>query len=362
MKKLLVPILFATISFYSHAQIAGNAVTASGNINYNNPGYNPNPVDLNINSYSSSFSSLLEANVMLNVKATSFTAIFSLTQVGKTVEEAETAMKLRVELFKAILNQNNNGAQYVFADPVSMVPTYEMELTEKKLSKTYNEVPTGFEIKKNIHITFREQNQINDIISVAAKAEVYDLVKVDYNVDNKDAILQQLRGEALAILMEKKKVLEQAGIFTRFTNVGEKQGSAFPMERYAQYTAYKTGTAPYQLASYRKDKPAPTVQYNYADKQKTIYYEKVSDKQFDKVINPVVYEPMVQVYFSLKGQYIIYDPIKEKEDKAYSDKVREFQLKEMELNLDLKRKQLNLPAAKPEPARTNNPKVKVQID
>ena len=237
-----------------------------------------------------------------------------------------------------------------------------MELTEKKLSKTYNEIPSGFEIKKNVHITFGEQDQINDIVSVAAKAEVYDLVKVDYNVDNKDAILQQLRGEALAILIEKKKVLEQAGIYTRFTNVGEKHGSAFPMERYAQYVAYKTGTAPYQLASYQKNKPTPTVQYNYADKQKTIYYEKVSDKQFDKVMNPVVYEPMVQVYFSLKGQYVIYDPVKEKEDKAYNDKIKEFQLKEMELNIDLKRKQLNLPPAKPESVRTTTPKVKVQID
>ena len=42
---------------------------------------------------------------------------------------------------------------------------------------------------------------------------------------------------------------------------------------------------------------------------------------------------------------------KEKADKAYNDKVKEYQLKEMELNLDLKRKQLNLPPAKPEPVK-----------
>lgn len=351
MKKLFIPFSFSLISISSLAQIAGNAVTSAGNNIYNNPNYGPAPVDLNITPYSSSFSQLMEANIMINVKATSFVATFSLTQFAKTVEEAEAAMKSRTELFRNMLQQTNSGAQYVFVDPVSMVPTYEMELTEKKLSKTYNEVPSGFEIKKNVHITFKEQNQVNDIISIAAKAEVYDLVKVDYNVDDKDAILEQLRNEALRILMDKKKVMEQAGIFTRFTNVGEKQGSAFPSERYSQYTAYKASTAPYQLVNYKKDKPV-TVQYNYADKQKTVYYEKVTDKQFDKVINPVVYEPMVQIYFSLKGQFVIVDPEKEKADKAYNDKVREFQLKEMELNLDLKRKELHLPPAKPVPVRS----------
>lgn len=352
MKKIFIPLCFSLACISAQAQIAGNAVvTSAGNNIYNNPNYGPAPVDLSITPYSSSFSQLIEANVMINVKASSFVATFSLTQFAKTVEEAEAAMKSRTELFRNMLTQSNSGAQYVFVDPVSMVPTYEMELTEKKLSKTYNEVPSGFEIKKNVQITFREQNQINDIISIAAKAEVYDLVKVDYNVEDKDAILEQLRNEALRILMDKKKVMEQAGIFTRFTNVGEKQGSAFPSERYTQYTAYKASTAPYQLVNYKKGQPAQTVQYNYADKQKTVYYEKVTDKQFDKVINAVVYEPMVQVYLSLKGQFVIYDPEKEKADKAYNDKVREYQLKEMELNLDLKRKQLDLPPLKPAPAR-----------
>lgn len=347
MKKLFLPVCFSIVSIASFAQTAGNAVVSSaGNNIYNNPGYSPAGVDLNITPSGSSFSQLLEANVMINVKASSFVAIFSLTQFAKTVEEAETAMKSRTDLFRNMLQQTNSGAQYVFVDPVSMVPTYEMELTEKKLSKTYNEVPNGFEIKKNVHITFKEQNQINDIITIAAKAEVYDLVKVDYNIDDKDAIMEQLRNEALRIIMDKKNVMEKAGIFIRFNNVGEKIGSAFPSERYSGYTAYKAGTAPYQLASYRKDKTPPAVQYNYADKQKTVYYEKVNDKQFDKVINPVVYEPMVQVYFSLKGQFVIYDPEREAADKKYSEKLRELQLKEMELNYELKRKELNLPVVK----------------
>jgi uncharacterized protein YggE len=351
MKKLvsILPLFFVALLLNESAtaQIAGNEVFAEKNVLYNNPSYQSNPVDLSIQQYNSSFSPLLEANVMINVKADSYVAIFSLTQYAKTIEEAEAAMRTRTQIFTSLLQQKNIGEQNIFIDPVSMVPTYETELTEKKLSKTFNEVPTGFEMKKNVHITFKDQHQINDIITTAAKAEVYDLVKVDYNVEGKDAIIEQLRNEALGILMNKKMVLEKAGIHTRFVNVGEKQGSAFPGERYSQYVAYKAGTAPYQIANSRKDKPIQTVQYNYADKQKTVYYDKVTDKQFDKIIHPTVGEPMVQIYFSLKGQFVIYDPEKELADKIYNDKIKQLQLKEMEMNLDLRKKEAEWRIARP---------------
>jgi uncharacterized protein YggE len=355
-KTILLAVIILSVSNLqsTYAQIAGNAEVSQKNILYNNPGYRTAPVDLSINPYSSGFSSLLEANVMINVRATSYTAIFSITQYGKTIEEAENAMRARTEIFRNMLQQQNSAAQFVFIDPVSSVPTYETEITEKKLSRTFNEVPTGFEYKKNVHVTFREQAHINEIMTIAAKAEVYDLVKVDYNIDGKDEILQQLRNEALMILMQKKDVLQRSGIHTRFVNVGEKQGTAFPGERYAQYTAFKTGTAPYIIASQQKNKPVQTVQYNYADKQKTIYYDKVTDHQFDKVINPVVSEPMVQIYFSLKGQFVIYDPVTEAEEKAYNQKLRQLQLREMEINLELKRKELTYEYKKPKTQKILN--------
>lgn len=337
MKKLIVSssifIWTLFISNPSSAQAAGNSV-------FTNPAYQSAPVNLSLSNYGSDFSSLLEANVMMNVKPGAYLAIFSLTQNGKTIEEVEAAMRSRTEIFKNMLEQFNTSSKDIFIDPVSMVPAYETEITEKKLSKTFNEVPVGFEMKKNVHILFHEQREINDIIAIAAKAEVYDLVKVDYDIENKDAILQQLRAEAFKILMSKKSVMENAGLHTRFINVGEVQGSASPAERYVQYTAYKTGTAPYHVANYnyKKDKAPQTIQYNYAEKQKTVYYDMVTDKQFDKVINPIVGEPMVQVYFSLKAQYVIYDPEQEKADRLYNDRVKQLQLAEMETNIEVKKK------------------------
>lgn len=344
MKKILFAasvLLSATICF---SQAAGNAIYSNNSGNYSGPSSNPsmeNGVDLNLVNRSSSFSSLLEANVMINVKATAYVAIFSLSQHSKTMEEAENIMKVRTEVFKQKL-ASDGAAWKVFVDPVSLVPTYEMELTEKKFSKTLNEQPSGFEIKKNIHITFTEHEQINRLITLAAQAEIYDLVKVDYAVDNMDAIVEQLRQDAFAILKQKKAVMEGAGMHIRLTNIGEKSASMYPMERYASYYAYKTGITPAFSVQYKKGQPQQTVQYNYAEKNKTLYYEKVSDKQFDKVINPVVGEPQVQVYLTLKAQYVLFDPQAEKEQKEYDAKVRQLQLREMELNIEEKKKDIEL--------------------
>ncbi len=346
MKKIFLSVLVTTVlvivTVNSQSQILGNAYLEK-NILSNSSDYSQSSrsVDLNIQSYSSNFSNLLEANVMINVKANSYVAIFSLTQYGKTIEEVEAAMSARSEIFKTNLQKEGMDEKQIFFDPITMVPTYETEVTEKKLSRTFNEVPTGFEMKRNIHLTFYKQEQINPIITVAAKAEVYDLVKVDYNIENKDEILSMLRQEALKILLDKKAVLEKAGIFTKFTQVGEMHSSAYPSERYAEYYAFRSGIAPTFMNNSKKDKPIQ-VSYNYAEKNKTIYYDKVSVKQFDKVINPVVNEPMVQVYLTLKGQYQIVDPEAAILKNTYDEKVRNFQLRSMELDLDAKKRDIEL--------------------
>ncbi len=334
MKQILLSVGLLISFLNCFSQIAGNVIES-------NPNYQSRQVELALNpAYNYNYSNQLEASVMMNVKATGYVAIFSLSQNGKTVDEAETAMRQRTDFFTQFLKQNGVADAQIFIDPISMLPTYETELQEKKYSKTFNEVPTGFEIKKNVHISFKEQSAINALVSMAAKAEIYDMVKVEYSVDDLESVYSNLRNEALNILVSKKMNMERAGIYSRFVNIGEKQGSAYPAERYIQFAAAKTGMSP-QFIQYKEKKPT-TVTYNYAEKNRTLFYDKVSDKQFDKVINPVVNEPMVQVYVSLKGQFQIYDPEKEADDKVYNKKVKDLQLKLLELDVESKKKDIEL--------------------
>ncbi len=335
-------IYFLLILFFAvqntSAQIGGNAIYNGSN---NGNGYGQQSlggVDLQLDGVSGHhFSTVLEANVMANVKASSFVAIFSITQHATTIEEADRLMDSRIQLFKRSVEQIGIQSEQFFVDPVSLVPAYAIEIENKKYSKTFNEVPDGFEMKKNVHITFTQQPLINQIISFAAKAEIYDLVKAEYVIDDLDKVLEQLREDAVQILLKKKAAIEKLGIHARFTRIGEKYGSAYPFERYQQYMAYKAGTPKSYTVNYNRNKPQQ-VNYNYAEKNKTIYYEKVSDKQFDKVINPVVNEPLVQVYLSLKSEYQVYDPEKELADKGYNERMRVITEKEASLRLVEKEK------------------------
>jgi uncharacterized protein YggE len=336
MKKITFLLLtLFTISAHCFSQIAGNAAVYDRD-NSRNPS---DEVDLSLDNPSYSFSTLLEANVMINVKASAFVAIFSLSQNGKTIEETETLMRNRIDLFKQYLQQAGVDPKMAFTDPVTLVPTYEIEVESKRFSKTFNEVPSGFEIKKNVHIEFKNHEQINDLLAAAAKAEIYDLVKVDYIVNDMNAVLDQLREEALKILASKKELIKRTGMNLRFSQVREKYGSVYPMERYSEYYAYKTGVTPTYISNYRKGQQT---QYNYAEKNKSVYYDRVSYKQFDKVINPVVGEPQVQIYLTLKGQYTVYDEEEEKVQKAHAGKMRELQIKEMELKLKEKERDIEL--------------------
>lgn len=340
MKKIIIlSTVLLILSLHAISQAGGNVLYNQER--NNNQGYNPSGVDLSLDNYNYDFSStMLEANVMINVPATAYIAIFSLTQTGKTIEETDSAMSVRIGQFRKMLARVNIESRQIFIDPVTLVPTYEIEVENKRFSRTFNEIPTGFELKKNVHIEFRDHGQINDLIAAAAQAEIYDLVKVDYIVADMNRILDGLREQALRILDSKKTIIEKAGVNIRFKQVREKYGSVYPLERYAEYYAYKTGTTPTFVSNYKKS--VQKTQYNYTEKNKTIFYEQVSYKQFDQVINPVIGEPQVQIYLTLKGQYELYDPENEVIQKDYNKKMRELQIEEMELKIEEKKKDIAL--------------------
>ena len=64
----------------------------------------------------------------------------------------------------------------------------------------------------------------------------------------------------------------------------------FPVEMYKSYQAYNSSSL-----NSKKSESA-----NYADKSSTLYYQPIIDKEFDFVINPVVFEPVIQVMYEIK--------------------------------------------------------------
>ena len=120
MKKLFFTASTALFSTFIMAQ-------ASGNINYRNQeSYSNTPIDIN---FPSNNDILVSVKGLANVKADAYTAIFSITQNGKTTKEVNELMDQRI--MQSLNEIKLKKGVETFVDMISFVPVYEYE-TEKK--------------------------------------------------------------------------------------------------------------------------------------------------------------------------------------------------------------------------------------
>ncbi len=342
MKTLFSLAIFA-VSSACFAQSAGNSVQAesTGNAAYSlgNSQYldsygngfvpyaQPRGVNLTPNSASST-STPIKADVMINMRANSYVALLSVTQVGESIEETDSLMDIRLNQVFDELKKVGIPLGSTHVDFISMVPKYTFETTEKRYSKTFNEVPDGFEMKKNIHVKFEVHDRLNDLISAAAKAEMYDLVKIDYNIADMDLVYEQLRKKAEEIIASKTESYTRMGFTLEAQHYASTQGSVYPMERYMKYTAAHTSSPKIKADKPGKEK---SVDVNYSEKQSTIYYEKVPYNQFDVVLNSDMAEPGVQFYLNLTVNYkIVLEEVakREKEDRELDMQLRRAEIQQ----------------------------------
>jgi uncharacterized protein YggE len=246
---------------------------------------------------------LLEVRTMLNYRADRYVAVFHLTQIGENLAETNALTNDRLNRFINGLKILGINEKDVFIDVISLVPLYEWEQDKKLFSKTFNEVPKGFEIQKNVHISFSEQKLLNSIISIAAETEIYDFVKMDYIILDVNPLYAQLEAEAKKVLKRKESYFTQLGvpIDTAFKVFAEKTSRVNPSERYASY----------QIAQNNQTISLKKANLQFKPKTNSFYYEKMSEKGYDVVLNPLVLEPCVQLMYDLKVRYRLSEAVKQ---------------------------------------------------
>lgn len=238
---------------------------------------------------------VLEVNAMMNMKADSYLAIFHVTQLGQSAEEADSLMNERIDGVLRRVKEHGVKEKDVFTDMLSFIPVYELEATRKLFSKTYQEVPAGFEIQKNIHIKFTDARVLDKLVTAAAKEEIYDLVKVDFFVAQQSACYDTLRMFATKLLQQKLANFEKLGLKVEESHrlAAEKNGAYFPLDR---YTTYQSRTQS-SLNSRRKGQLVNDIR-----KSNTHFYNKVPYGNFDIVLHAEITEPPVQYTYNLTLQ------------------------------------------------------------
>jgi uncharacterized protein YggE len=242
---------------------------------------------------------IVDASVLMNVRADEHVAVFGVMQECAAVPECTQKVDAMVAEFTAGLRQLGVAPGDVFVDFAAQNKIYGYELEkERQLAR---EKLAGFELKKNVSVRYRERLLLDRIVVAAARAGIFDLIKVDYFVRDTAAVNNRLAEEAARIVKEKAARHERLlGVkFRRPPQVyTEKPSVYFPVEMYDSYAAAESEniTQPY----YDRQQQY-TIQS--ARKSRTFYFNALTADNFDLVIEPVVLEPVVQFTYYLKVKY-----------------------------------------------------------
>lgn len=281
---ILVVLFFSTIYF---AQEAGSRV-------YSTQRRKPqtNTGSLTAGSDGKTTVYYVEANVLMNVKADGYVAVFGVVQEAPTAAESNSKIDNSIGGFLQSLEALGIRKGDTFIDFITQNKVYDFTTS----GTTVTERLSGFETKKNVAVRYKDREMLEKILSTATKASIFDLIEVKYAVNDLNGVRTKLFEEAVRIIKHKEMSYGNSfGIKLVPTNLAnEKYDAFYPSELYSNYQAYEAGT------TYGDDNNSRVVQKR---KTKTFYYQPLDESSFDTVMNRMGIEPLVQLTLYLRMQY-----------------------------------------------------------
>ncbi|MGH1433893.1 MAG: SIMPL domain-containing protein [Lewinella sp.] len=295
MKNYLTIILLVIFSANSYAQVGGNQVYQNSN------NRSQSPVSINKSSIVSTASNLtINASVLLNKEADYYLMTVGVKQEAKTVIECNQQLNQRINAFLSDLSKAGIKGEDVYADFISQTKLYDHSIESNVITEFFD----GFEIRKNLIIKLKELALIDEIIELASKQEIFDIVKVEYFNDDLDQIYDELFDEAMKIIENRKARFSAHSSFNvtdRYRIIQDHFGIHNPQNMYKQYNeAFESSVVnTHYSGNYIKES---------VRKDKTFFYESAQNSlAVDKVIDEI--SPVVGIQYSLQVS-IIYDLVR----------------------------------------------------
>jgi len=239
----------------------------------------------------------LEANVLMNVLADEYVAVFGVSQECVTVAECSQKIDAVITEFSKAVQQMGISSNDVTVDFATQSKIYEYKLSVD----VAKEELTGFEVKKIVSIHYKDKQLLDTLVVAASRSKIFDLIKVDYMVKDQSAAENKVMEEATKIIKQKASRYEQLlGVKLQppIQIIAERPSIYFPTEMYDSYTAQET-----QSMSNVFDRERARYAIQGARKSRTFFFNPLTGDGFDRVINPIVMEPVVQFTLYLKVKY-----------------------------------------------------------
>ncbi|HAS45122.1 MAG TPA: hypothetical protein DCS93_31860 [Microscillaceae bacterium] len=279
------------------AQEVGNAYNRNAQYNRNRSyrsSFSPQSIVVNDSTM------LVTARVLKYVEADEYVAVFGLAVEAPTVLQCNTKIDQQLEGFVKDLQKNGIKPSDYYIDVVTQNQVYGFDYNAT--TKVAKEKREGFELKKNIAIRYRKNTMLSRLVKLAATHQIFDLIKVDYLIDNQMTVYEALWAEARKIIERKKNnYLKNTRIklASRSMVAFEKFGAHRPISMYRSYQAGKAAS----LINYNRNRRNYT-QINLR-KLKTVYYDPPNDSFYDKVLDKNPIKPMLQYDLQIQMRYEI---------------------------------------------------------
>ena len=298
MKKLLcMSLLLPTFSFTVLAQDAANRVYGNqgaqqGDVVRRKPAYPETASELIVTETPNLLVTtyqFLDAKILTTVDTREYVAVFGLTQEADTVQAANKKLLDQVTAFQSGLTALGVRPEDTYLDFVTQNRVYDYVIK----GGTAREKVSGFQVKENLAIRFKDHRLLDQIVPMAAQGGIFDLIKVDYITSDLNPVRVQMTAEAQKILKEKEEAYAKLGLKLTPVSVTENFDTFQPFEAYNSYKAFESGNVDdnYRVVERRKNS--------------TFYFEPLAPGKFDAVLTPMGLEPHVQCTFFLRVKYFV---------------------------------------------------------
>src|SRR6185436_5237716 len=232
--------------------------------------------------------------VLLNSAPDEFVAVFGVAQEAPTAAESNNKVNAQLDQFLKAIAKLGVTRSDTFIDLITQNRVYSFvpggdNIIQEKL--------TGFETKKTIAVRYKDRALLEKLLTEAAAVSIFDLIKVDYVINDMTKIRSRLFEEASRIIKQKEETYARTlGIKLRRDAIyQEKYDTLYPAELYETYRAFESGTVD---ANYES-----RTRVVRERKSSTSYLEPLDRSGFDSVLTPIGIEPVVQATLYLKIRY-----------------------------------------------------------
>jgi uncharacterized protein YggE len=289
-------VVLVSLPSLSHAQNAGNASFGqTGGRAAAEQRERTKPVIAKDDHSPSATSMFVDANVLMNVRADQYVAVFAVAHEGETLADCTRKMDATLKSFTDEIRALGIAGDDVFVDFIVQHKIYAFDVT----GNIAKEKLVGFELKKTVSIPYTDRTVLDKLTAAAARSQIFDLVKVDYIIKDINKVQERISEEAARVLKQKKTRYQKLLGITLVPPMqvfAEKFAIHYPTELYDSYTAAESEAM--SNAVYRQNYTT-----QLARKSRTFYFNGLDADGFDDVITPVYNEPVVQCTLYLKVKY-----------------------------------------------------------